>query len=74
MDNTVAAVIMGIVQGLSLSGLMFTMVASSFRAMDPSLEECAEIHGLGLFNRLRKVTLPLLWPGLLGGVLYVFSL
>ena len=63
---------MGIVQGLSLAGLMFIMVVAVFRAMDPSLEESAEIHGLSLSRRLRKVTFPLAWPGILAASIYIF--
>lgn len=62
---------MGIVQGLSLSSLAFIMLAGTFRAMDPALEESAQIHGLGPFQRLRAIMLPLVWPGLLATGLYV---
>jgi iron(III) transport system permease protein len=64
---------MGFVEGLSLTGLMFIMIASSFRAMDPSLEESAEAHGLTLAARLRKVTFPLMWPSILAAALYTFT-
>lgn len=65
---------MGWVQGLSLAALAFVMMAGSFQAMDPSIEESAQIHGLGLFNRLRKVTFPVLWPSILAAGIYVFTL
>ena len=65
---------MGFVQGLSLAGLLFIMTASSFRAMDPSLEESAEAHGLGLLKRLRLITVPLMWPSILAAALYAFTI
>jgi|tagenome__1003787_1003787.scaffolds.fasta_scaffold20955213_2 iron(III) transport system permease protein len=65
---------MGFVQGLSLSGLLFIMTASSFRAMDPSLEESAEAHGLSLIKRLRLITIPLMWPSILAAALYAFTI
>ena len=65
---------MGFVQGISLSGLMFIMVAASFRAMDPSLEESADVHGVKLFHRLRKVTFPLAWPGILAASIYITTI
>jgi iron(III) transport system permease protein len=65
---------MGFVEGVALSSLVFVMTAASFRAMDPSLEESAQIHGLRLFKRLWKVTLPLLWPSILAVSIYVFTI
>jgi iron(III) transport system permease protein len=65
---------MGWVEGLSLSPLAFIMIASSLRAMDPSLEESAQVHGMGLFDRLTKVTFPLLWPGILAAGIYIFAI
>lgn len=62
---------MGWVQGLSLTSLAFVMIAGSFRAMDPALEESAQIHGLGLLRRLRRITIPLVWPGILAAAIYV---
>ena len=72
--NIATVVGMGWVQGLSLSALAFVMMAGSFQAMDPSIEESAQIHGMGLFDRLRKITIPVLWPGILAAGIYVFTL
>ena len=65
---------MGFVQGLGFVPLAFIMIAPAFRNMDPSLEESAEIHGIGLWARLRTVTLPLMWPSILAAGLYVMAL
>jgi iron(III) transport system permease protein len=65
---------MGWVQGLALSALTYVMLAGSFRSMDASLEECAQVHGMSLFARMRKVTIPLVWPGILAAGLYVLAI
>jgi iron(III) transport system permease protein len=65
---------MGFVQGLGLSALMFVMVSATFRAMNPALEEAASIHGMGFFRRLRRITLPLAFPGILAAVIYASTI
>ena len=65
---------MGFVQGLGLSSLAFVMIASSFRALDPALEESAQIHGMKLLHRLRTITVPLIWPGILATGIYIFTI
>ena len=63
---------MGWVQGLNLAPLAFIMTAAVFRAMDPSLEEAGQMHGASHFTVLRRVTLPLAWPGILAAAIYIF--
>jgi iron(III) transport system permease protein len=65
---------MGWVQGLNLAPLAFIMTAAVFRAMEPSLEEAAQIHGGGFWTVLRRVTLPLAWPGVLAAAIYIFMI
>ena len=65
---------MGWVEGVTLSALAYVMIAGVFRAMDPTLEESAQIHGLRFWAKLRHVTLPLLWPGILAASLYIFAI
>ncbi|MGH7772908.1 MAG: ABC transporter permease [Candidatus Binatia bacterium] len=72
--NITSVLGMGFVQGLGLSSLAFIMLAGSFRAVDPALEESAQIHGIKLLKRLRVVTLPLVWPGILATAIYVFMI
>jgi len=62
---------MGFVQGLSLAALAFILTAQMFRAMNPSLEEAAKIHGLGFWGTIRKITLPLAVPAILAAVIYI---
>lgn len=72
--NVVSLVGMGWVEGIALVPLAFIMIAASFRAMDPTLEESARVHGVSFFTRLRRITLPLMTPGILGAVLYVLAI
>jgi iron(III) transport system permease protein len=65
---------MGFISGLGMSSLAFIMLAATFRAMDPALEESAQVHGLGFVHRFWKVTLPLMWPGVLAVAIYVSTI
>jgi iron(III) transport system permease protein len=65
---------MGWVMGLSLAPLAFVMTAAVLRALDPALEESAHMSGAGFFNVIRKVTLPLAWPGILAAGIYIFTI
>jgi iron(III) transport system permease protein len=70
--NIMSLVGMGWVQGLNLAPLAFVMTAAVFRSMNPLLEEAAQVHGGGSFAVLRRVTLPLAWPGILAASIYIF--
>jgi iron(III) transport system permease protein len=72
--NIATPIGMGFVQGLSLSALAFILTAQVFRAMNPSLEEAAKIHGMGFAGTLRRVTLPLALPGILAAVIYMVTI
>jgi iron(III) transport system permease protein len=65
---------MGFVQGLSLSALAFILTAQMFRAMNPTLEEAARVHGMGYGKIMRRVTLPLARPGILAAVIYILTI
>jgi iron(III) transport system permease protein len=65
---------MGWVEGLSLAPVAFIMTAAVFRAMDPSLEESAEMSGAKATTIARRVTLPLAWPGILASGIYIFTI
>jgi iron(III) transport system permease protein len=65
---------MGLVNGLTLAPLAFIMTAVVLRAMDSSLEEAAKMSGANLGQTLRRVTLPLAWPGILAASIYVFTI
>lgn len=64
--NIVSLFGMGFVEGLGLSAVVFIMTSSSLRSMDGSLEEAARTSGAGPWTTLRRVTLPLMYPSILG--------
>ena len=61
---------MGIVEGLSLTPLTFIMIAVVLRSMDPALEEAAATSGAETWQAIYRVTLRVLWPGLLSAAIY----
>ncbi|HEY2987399.1 MAG TPA: iron ABC transporter permease [Candidatus Binatia bacterium] len=65
---------MGFVQGLGLAPLAFIMVAATFRSTNPELEEAAAVHGLGVARALIRVTLPLVFPGILAAAIYILTI
>ena len=72
--NIATPVGMGFVQGLSLAALAFILTAQMFRAMNPSLEEAAKIHGMSFFATMRRVTLPLAFPAILAAIIYMATI
>jgi iron(III) transport system permease protein len=65
---------MGIVEGLTLTPVTFIMTAIVIRSIDPSLDEAASVGGANLWQTLRRVTVPLAWPGVLAASIYVFTI
>lgn len=60
------------VMGLMLTPTMFFLISGPMRALDPSLEEAATVSGLNRWETLRTVSFPLVWPGVLAGMIYIF--
>ena len=60
------------VQGLSLVPLTFLLITGSLRGMSLSMEEAARASGAPPHTVMRKVTLPLLRPVLIGAAVYQF--
>ena len=60
------------VMGLMLTPTMFFLISGPMRALDPSLEEAASVSGLNGWRTLLRVSFPLVWPGTLAGIIYVF--
>ena len=50
------------------------VVRSRLIGFDRSLEEAAQDLGADAITTFRKITLPLIWPGILGGALLAFAL
>ncbi|CUR58415.1 membrane hypothetical protein [metagenome] len=60
------------VQGLSLVPLIYLLLAATFRGMNPALEEAAVASGASNLLMMRRVTLPLLTPAIIGAFIYGF--
>ncbi len=58
-----------LIDGLHLAPLVFLLMYAAFRSTDPSLEESAMMSGATVPQTVRRVTLPLVRPALLGAVL-----
>jgi iron(III) transport system permease protein len=72
--NIATPVGMGFVQGLNLTALAFILTAQMFRAMNPSLEEAAKIHGMSFVATVRRITLPLAFPAILAAMIYMLTI
>ena len=72
--NIATPIGMGFVQGLSLAALAFILTAQMFRAINPTLEEAARVHGMGYARILRRITLPLARPGILAAMIYILTI
>ncbi len=60
------------VQGLMLTPAMFFLVSGSMIALDPALEEAAQMSGAGRWRTIARVSFPLIWPAVLAGLIYNF--
>jgi iron(III) transport system permease protein len=58
-----------LIDGLHLAPLVFLLMYAAFHSTDPSLEESAMMSGATVPQTVRRVTLPLVRPALLGAVL-----
>jgi iron(III) transport system permease protein len=72
--NVVSVAGMGWISGLGLASLVYIFVAASLRAIDPTLEEAAQVNRAGMLETLRRITLPLLVPSLLATSLYLLMI
>lgn len=54
------------------ASIIFVLIAPAFRAMDASLEESSRICGAGGLTTIRRITLPVLAPSILGAAILAF--
>ncbi|WP_188972409.1 ABC transporter permease [Neoroseomonas lacus] len=52
--------------------LVFIFVKSALDLVSSEMEDAANILGAGTWTAMRKVTLPLVWPSILGGFILIF--
>lgn len=69
-DAKLAGVVL--LQSLSLYPIIYLNATASLANLDPALDESAENLGAGPWTRLRRITLPLVRPGLFAGGTIVF--
>ena len=60
------------VMALQSFPLIFIFVKSALDLVSSEMEDAANILGAGTWTTMRKVTLPLVWPSILGGIIIVF--
>jgi len=60
------------VQALEMVPLIYLLLASSFQAMDPRLEEASTMTGAGNWRTLRRISLPLALPAIGAALLLLF--
>ena len=65
---------MGMVEGLTLTPLVFIMTSVVLRSMDPALEEAASMSGAKPWRVAYRVTLPVLFPGIMAAAIYAFAI
>jgi iron(III) transport system permease protein len=63
---------MVLVEGINMSPLAFLLIGSILKRMDPALEEASLAAGGSPRHTLRRITLPLMLPGLAGVALLLF--
>jgi iron(III) transport system permease protein len=64
---------MGWVSGLSLAPVAFIMTAAVFRAMDPALEDAAQMSGANFRQTLFRITVRVAFPGILAAAILPLS-
>ena len=58
------------IQGLMLTPAMFFLISGSMIALDPSLEEAAQMSGANRWKTILRVSFPLIWPAVFAGLIY----
>jgi iron(III) transport system permease protein len=61
-----------LVQAFGMVPLTFLLITGSLRSMNGVLEDAADASGANRWRIVRKITLPLLTPALLGALIYEF--
>ena len=61
-----------LIEGLLWTPVVFLLMATPFRSMDPSLEESAAMSGAGFATTFRRIVLPLVAPMLVAVFLLMF--
>jgi molybdate/tungstate transport system permease protein len=71
LTRSIAGVVLA--QTFVASPFVVVTAKSAFEGVDPTLEHAARTLGNGRLATVRRVTLPLAWPGILAGVTLAFA-
>jgi iron(III) transport system permease protein len=58
--------------GVSLTPTMFFLISGPMQSLDPSMEEASIVAGANRISTLLRVSFPLIWPAIFGGIIYTF--
>ena len=61
------------VMALFEGAVAFVMIGAVMKSMDPAMEEASQVLGAGRMRTMRRITLPLVLPGVLGAAVFVFA-
>ncbi len=61
-----------LVTGTSIVAPLYMMISGTFNRMDPSLEDAGRLSGASWLVTFKRITVPLLRPGLLAAAIYYF--
>ena len=62
------------IAGTGIVPTMFVMLSGVFRNMDPQLEDAGAVSGANFIRTIRRITLPLLTPGILSIGIYMLMI
>lgn len=71
--NVTSAMGIAWVMALFEGSVAFVMISAVMQSIDPSLEEASQVIGSSRFSTMMRITLPLVAPGVLGALVYVFA-
>ncbi|MEZ5844841.1 MAG: iron ABC transporter permease [Hyphomicrobiaceae bacterium] len=60
--------------GLFFTPFAYGLIVHGLDRLNPEIEEAAETCGASTLARLRRITLPLIWPAVLSGLIFTFVL
>ncbi len=60
------------VQAITMVPVTFLLLSAAFRAMEPAMEDAASTSGARFFTTIRRITIPLLAPAVVGAMVFQF--
>ena len=63
-----------VTMGLFFVPFSYGLIVHGLDRLNPEIEEAAKTCGASTWTRLRRITLPLVWPSILSGLIFTFVL